>query len=312
VNNDGEKSYPIGELARITNLSVKTIRFYSDAGLTPPTDRTPRGHRLYDVTAVARLRLINTLRELGIDIPTIRRALRNELTLAELARRHADALDAQIQTLRLRRAVLRAVAERGSSEEEMRLMHKLAQLNEEQRQRIIDEFWDAAFENVDADPQLIARMRSAWPQLPDDPSPEQVDAWVELAELVSEESFRACVRTMAERGAESDQAPTEVNMALNQLVVAKAGTALADGVGAESDRAAAVIAEIVAAWAEAFAATDSVEYRADLLRQFTTFADARVARYWELMGVVNGWPARPNDFPAWDWTIAALRAHPVP
>lgn len=31
----------IGELARLTGLTVKTIRYWSDEGLVPPTDRTP-------------------------------------------------------------------------------------------------------------------------------------------------------------------------------------------------------------------------------------------------------------------------------
>ncbi|QIS18180.1 MerR family transcriptional regulator [Nocardia terpenica] len=312
VNNDGDRRYAIGELARITGLPVKTIRFYSDEGLTPPTERTPRGYRLYDVTAVARLRLINTLRELGIDIPTIRRALRRELTISQLAQRHADALDAQIRTLRLRRAVLRAVAERGSSEEEIRLMHKLAKLNEEERQRIIDEFWDATFIGVDADAEMVAKMRSAKPQLPDDPTPAQVDAWVEMAELVADEDFRSVVRTMAVRGAEAEQAPGEANRALARLVADKAGAALAEGIAAESDRAAAVLAEIVAGWAEAYGTTDTAEYRAALTDRLATFANARVARYWELMGVINNWPARPDESPAWEWTIVALRAHPAP
>jgi len=36
------------------------------------------------------------------------------------------------------------------------------------------------------------------PELPDDPSPEQVDAWVELAGLVQDPDFKASVRRMAE------------------------------------------------------------------------------------------------------------------
>lgn len=110
----------------------------------------------------------------------------------------------------------------------------------------------------------------------------------------------------------TDRTPGEVHMAVNQLLIAKAGAALAEDVGAESDRAASVITEIVAGWAEAFGSTDSVEYRAEMVDRIATFGDARVVRYWELMGIINGWPARPNDFPAWDWTVRALRAHPIP
>ncbi|WP_307523331.1 MerR family transcriptional regulator [Streptomyces umbrinus] len=33
---DGGTLYSIGELARCTGLTVKTIRFYSDRGIVPP------------------------------------------------------------------------------------------------------------------------------------------------------------------------------------------------------------------------------------------------------------------------------------
>ncbi|MFC5723968.1 MerR family transcriptional regulator [Streptomyces gamaensis] len=62
--NDGTL-YSIGELARLTGLTVKTIRFRSDTGVVPPTDRTPAGYRLYDQEALARLGLVRTLRLRG-------------------------------------------------------------------------------------------------------------------------------------------------------------------------------------------------------------------------------------------------------
>ncbi|MET8357145.1 MerR family DNA-binding transcriptional regulator [Micromonospora sp. NPDC005171] len=37
----GETRHTIGELARRTGLSVKTIRYYADSGIVPPTDRSP-------------------------------------------------------------------------------------------------------------------------------------------------------------------------------------------------------------------------------------------------------------------------------
>ena len=142
--------------------------------------------------------LIRTLRELDVDLATIRRVLDREVSIAEVAAVHAEALDVQIRTLRLRRAVLRAVAKRRSSPEEMRLMHKLAKLSDAERRRIIHQFIDDAFGDLDANPDFVAMMRSAMPELPDDPSPEQVDAWVELAELVQDPDFKASVRRMAE------------------------------------------------------------------------------------------------------------------
>jgi hypothetical protein len=61
---DGDTLYSIGELARRTGLTVKAIRFYSDRGIVPPTDRSPAGYRRYGIDAVARLDLVRTLRSI--------------------------------------------------------------------------------------------------------------------------------------------------------------------------------------------------------------------------------------------------------
>jgi DNA-binding transcriptional MerR regulator len=101
---DSRELYTIGRLARRTGLSVHTIRFWSDSGLVPPTDRSVGGYRLYDATAVARFDLVRTLRELGIDLETIQEILARRVTVAEVAEIHVRALDAEIRTLKLRRA----------------------------------------------------------------------------------------------------------------------------------------------------------------------------------------------------------------
>lgn len=31
------------------------------------------------------------------------------------------------------------------------------------------------------------------------------------------------------------------------------------------------------------------------------------ARYWQLLGIIDGWPAIPSTMPAWEWFTAALR-----
>jgi len=49
----GDTFLTIGEVARLTGLTVKTIRFWPDEGLVPPADRTPAGYRLYDSGSLA-------------------------------------------------------------------------------------------------------------------------------------------------------------------------------------------------------------------------------------------------------------------
>ncbi|GAB7181153.1 MerR family transcriptional regulator [Kitasatospora sp. Ki12] len=302
--------YSIGDLARRTGLTVKTIRFYADTGLVPPTGRTPAGYRLYDVRALARLDLVRTLRELGLDLPAIRRVLEREAPLPEVAAAHAEALEVQIRTLRLRRAVLLAVAQRGSTPEEMRLMHKLAKLSDAERRRLVHDFIDEVFGGLDANPEFVAMMRSAMPELPDEPRPEQVEAWVELGELVQDRDFRAAVRKMAEHQAaeRADGDRTGLHHALTETVTSEVRAALAAGIAPASPGADPVVARLSAAYAETFGRPDDEELRRWLLDRLGAADDPRAERYWQLLATVNGWPVPEGLRDVFEWFSEALRA----
>lgn len=310
----GDTLYTIGELARRTGLPVKTIRFYSDSGVVPPTARTDAGYRLYDLNALARLDLVRTLRELGVDLATVQRVLDREVTVPEVAAAHAEALDAQISTLRLRRAVMRAVAKRGSGPEEMELMHKLAKLSDEERNRIVIDFIEETFGGLDANPEFVAMMRAAMPELPDDPAPEQVDAWVELAELVQDPDFRARVRRMAEHQASERHTGFQdgLHHELTETIRTKVENAVAAGHAPESPEAARVVDELIAAYAEAFGGTDEPEFRRAMLHRLEVGSDRDAERYWQLLAVINGWPVPPTLVPVFEWFIAALRLNAGP
>lgn len=202
---DGTGLLTIGELARSTGLTVRTIRYWSDEGVLTPVTRSAGGYRLYDAESAARLELIRTLRELGLGLDDVRKVLAGETTIAEVAAAHVMALDAQIRALRVTRAVLSTVARRGSTAEEMTFMNKLARLSAAERRRIMEEFVEELFHGLDTvDPCIKERMRTLAVDLPDDPTPEQVDAWVELAEMVQDPEFRAQMRKAVEFNA-SDQ-----------------------------------------------------------------------------------------------------------
>ena len=225
-------SYSIGDLSRRSGLSVRTIRFYSDVGVVPASARSASGYRLYDVEAVARLDLVRTLRDLGLPLESIRALLNAQTSLPEVAAAHLKVLDHQIQTLRLRRGVLRAAAKTNTTPEEVALMHRLAKMSEVERQHLIDDFLDDAFGDTNANPELVAMLRAMRPELPDDPEPHQVEAWVELAELVQDPDFRASVRRMAEyQAAERDAGDrTGLHHDLSDYVRERVAAALTAGI----------------------------------------------------------------------------------
>jgi DNA-binding transcriptional MerR regulator len=173
----GGEFLTIGELARAAGLTAKTVRFWSDQGLLPPAGRTPAGYRLYDPGALARLGLIRALRDLGVGLAGVRKVLDREITIGEVAAVHAAALEVQVRALRLQQAVLRAVASRGiTTAEEFQLMHKLANLSAAERRRMVTDFIDDTFAGIDVSPGFLTMMRGAMPDLPGEPTREQIEA----------------------------------------------------------------------------------------------------------------------------------------
>ncbi|MBO1336415.1 MerR family transcriptional regulator [Streptomyces sp. VRA16 Mangrove soil] len=304
MTDDSAPLLTIGRLARRTGLSVRTIRYWSDEGVLHPVTRSDGGYRLYDAESVARLELIRTLRELGLGLDDVRTVLAGEQDVAAVAAAHVAALDAQIQVLRVNRAVLSTVAKRKSSAEEMALMNKLARLSAAERKRIMDDFAEEMLRGLDTvDPVIQERMRGMSAGLPDDPTPEQVDAWVELAELLQDPGFKQKMRRAAESNA-SDRSPEDRPGASLQFLaklVELAGDALRRDTAPESAEADAVLDELLGA------GTD----RALVLDRLLATMDDEVARYRELLSVLKGAPAQPAHRPEFAWVLAALRAHPA-
>ncbi|MFE6484447.1 MerR family transcriptional regulator [Streptomyces sp. NPDC057757] len=297
---DGTGLFTIGELSRSTGLSVRTIRYWSDEGALPPVARSAGGYRLYDAGSAARLELIRTLRELGLGLHAVRQVLAGETTVAEVAATHVAALDAQIRSLKVTRAVLSTVARRGSTAEEMTLMNKLARLSAAERRRIIEEFVDEMFHGLDtADPVIRERMRSAAVDLPEEPTPEQVDAWVELAELLQEPGFRARMRKVAEFNAadRGQEAPAGASMWFAQRLVQLAAQARGRGIEPEAPEAEGILRDLLG---------DADP--AAVLERLEAPENEQVARYRELLIALKGQPPLAAHREEFAWVVAALRA----
>ncbi|MFD5700070.1 helix-turn-helix domain-containing protein [Streptomyces lasiicapitis] len=305
-----EPLYAIGELARRTGLTVKTIRFYSDRGIVEPTERSPAGYRRYGTEAVARLELVRTLRDLGLDLDTIRGVVDRELSLAEVTAAHAEALDVQIRALQLRRAVLTVAARRGSAPEDLDLVHRLAKLSAAERRRVIDDFLAAVFDGLHGHPAFAGVMRSMTPELPADPEPEQIEAWVELAGLFQDPGFRGSLHGMAHDMA-ADRAPDDVTglpRVLAEALHARVTPALAAGTDPSSPEAEPVVADLTAHYDRILGGRlPADELHRRLLSRLEAMNDARRDRYLELLAVVNGWPPPDSLAPVLNWCVAALR-----
>ena len=294
--------YPIGEAARRVGVPARTIRFWCDSGVLPPAERSAGGYRRFDAAAIARLDLVRTLRDLGLGLDDIREVLGGRKSVADLAGVHVAALDTQIRVLRVRRAVLRVLAARGSSPEEAKLMNDLARLSAQERQQIIDDFVDRTFAGVAPDDpamNIAQGMRGLPAELPDDPSPEQVDAWLELAGLVADAGFQRRMREMVLASGDEPPMPDGIDY---RVITEQLGRAVAEGIDPASDAGREILDLVVPPGM-------SAPERERLATHGETFTDERAERYWQLLGILNGRPPFRAMVPSFRWLIAALRAH---
>ena len=70
-----QRTYTVGEVARLSGVTVRTLHHYDRIGLLPPSSRTDAGYRLYTAEDLERLQLILLYRELGGSLEEIATAL---------------------------------------------------------------------------------------------------------------------------------------------------------------------------------------------------------------------------------------------
>jgi DNA-binding transcriptional MerR regulator len=91
-------SMKIGDLAKQTGVSTRTLHYYDEIGLLSPSYRTESGHRLYAEQDIIRLQQIISLRALGFSLDEIRECLENvtAFSLQQVIHLHQIRLQEQI------------------------------------------------------------------------------------------------------------------------------------------------------------------------------------------------------------------------
>lgn len=109
----------IGEIAYLSGLSVKTIRYYEDIGLLAPTvERSSSGYRLFHEQVLKRLTFIKRAQSLGLSLeeikPLLARYDQGELPCAEVKQQlqtKIRAIATQIEALKNHHTQLQAILE---------------------------------------------------------------------------------------------------------------------------------------------------------------------------------------------------------
>ena len=95
------REYRVGELAKRTGLTVRTLHHWDQVALLRPSRRTPSGHRLYGPDAVQRLQRIRSLRAMGLGLEEIGQALATDAsTLEDVLKAQRDQVREQLRNLK--------------------------------------------------------------------------------------------------------------------------------------------------------------------------------------------------------------------
>jgi DNA-binding transcriptional MerR regulator len=296
-------TYTIGQISKLSGASVRRIRFYSDKGLLPPAARTSRGYRVYSETDLARLDLIRALRDAGVSLEAIRKIFSRRLTLAEVLEMRLGTLEAEIASRRRIAAVLRATLRATeATEANLRRLWTVTTLSKARLQKMIEDFVDKVIDGFHVDDAWKAQMiEASTVELPDQPTPEQIDAWNEIIKMITDTAFIRQMRSEMGRMWNEDVDLSSYAKASNEIL-AKAREAIGRGEQPTSSTAIAIARE----WLERLAKA----MNRDPDDKFFAWArehHIRSLRYHELLATLyaddrNGPTARQ-----WVWINEAIR-----
>jgi len=85
--------YPVGRIAQLAGVTVRTLHHYDEIGLLRPSGRTSGGYRRYEDRDLERLRQILVYRELGFPLEEIATVLDDPDQAVHLQRQHALLLE---------------------------------------------------------------------------------------------------------------------------------------------------------------------------------------------------------------------------
>jgi len=92
--------YTVRQLSSMAGVSARTLRYYDEIDLLPPSSIASNGYRYYDDEALVRLQQILFYRELGFSLDDIRSAMRNpDFNMLAALRQHKKSLRGRVERL---------------------------------------------------------------------------------------------------------------------------------------------------------------------------------------------------------------------
>jgi DNA-binding transcriptional MerR regulator len=294
----------VGELARETGVSRQLLRHYDRLGLLRPS-RSASRYRLYSEEDRARLELIRALRELDIDLRTIARMLRGAADWRSVAELHLRALAHQARVTRRRAAVLRASLRDDASLDVPRLdrLQRLARLDRAEKTRFVSDELANRLDGTTPSPLRQAIAAAAHVELPDDPTSEQLDAWLELAELVSDPKFLAHYRGRPAQRATAARTRQAIERVQRDVLAA-----IRRGVEPHHPEARPLVKRWVRATSRGSKRRSDRQCAIELLRVVDSGRHDPERRFWELLGALKPELRSHPSYAISPWIMRGVRA----
>ncbi|GLU49248.1 MerR family transcriptional regulator [Nocardiopsis ansamitocini] len=169
---NGGQTWKVGEVSRLTGLTVRTLHHYEHVGVLVPSARTESGHRLYNCTDVQRLYQVVALRDLGLDLGTVATVLAGELDITVVLGEHLDHVERRLtalMSLRSRLAALLAATRSAGTPGPIELLALTEEVirMEETTKRYFSPEQLAALETrrEQVGEQLVTEVQAEWPRL---------------------------------------------------------------------------------------------------------------------------------------------------
>ncbi len=134
--------YGIGEVARLTGTTSRTLRHYGDVGLLEPSRVGANGYRYYDTAALTRLQRILLLRRMGLGVAAIAEALEAADVVPAL-RAHRDWLRAEKARLDRQIASVERTIQSIETEEEIMADQMFDGFDHTQYKEEVEQRWGA-------------------------------------------------------------------------------------------------------------------------------------------------------------------------
>ncbi|MCX5394797.1 MerR family transcriptional regulator [Streptomyces sp. NBC_00094] len=277
MSSDGLLS--IGELAERAGTTVKTVRHYSDRGLLPEAGRSSGGHRRYGPEALDRLRLIRSLRTLGLPVPEVERALDRDDALEEVVTGQLRKVGSQLAALRWREASLTLLRD-CSAEERAERLRLVGAVPAPPDTAALVRFWRRILPARLPGRVVSTVLDSVVPGLPREPSPGQVLAFARLHALVTDPRLDRVEFRSAPPLPAGTYRP---EVLYEELAVAYASASSAQRAGLAPGDGEALDC-FVSAYAQASGVPDTPAFRQRLVGLLARSGGPVIQRYWKLAG----------------------------